>query len=53
MNLVLIKDTFSNKDNTKQYYVVRYALINEKKEVQKKGEIVIWLSEEQFNNYKI
>lgn len=51
MNLKIVKDTFESKDG-KKYYVVRYVLLDEKNNVVRKGEPIIWLTEEQYNNVK-
>lgn len=49
--IVMIKDSFTAKNNT--YYVVRYALVDDKNVVLKKGEVVIWLTKEQYDSYNI
>lgn len=51
MNIKLVKDTFSNKDNTKTFYVVRYVLMD-KENIVRKGDPIIWLTKEQYDLLK-
>lgn len=52
MKVQFVKDTFSNKDNTKTFYVVRYVLTDDKGNVVRKGEPVLWLNKEQYDLVK-
>lgn len=47
MKLRIIKDSWTAKDKT--FYVVRYAVLDESGNIVRKGEPVIWLTEDQFN----
>lgn len=52
MNIKLVKDTFSNKDNSKTFYVVRYVLMDKDNNIVRKGDPIIWLTKEQYNSLK-
>lgn len=47
MKLRIIKDSWTAKNKT--FYVVRYAILDELGNIVRKGDPVIWLTEEQFN----
>lgn len=47
MKLMLIKDSWNAKGKT--FYVVRYAILDELGNFVRKGEPIIWLTEEQFD----
>lgn len=50
MKLRLITDSWIAKDKT--FYVVRYAILDDNGNVVRKGDPVIWLTEEQFKSIK-
>lgn len=50
MKLKIVKDSWEAKNKT--FYVVRYAILDELGNIVRKGEPVIWLTEEQFNSIK-
>lgn len=50
MILRIIKDSWIAKDKT--FYVLRYAILDESGQVVRKGEPLIWLTEEQYNSIK-
>lgn len=50
MILRIIKDSWTAKDKT--FYVFRYAVLDESNNVVRKGDPIIWLTEEQYNSIK-
>lgn len=51
MKLSLITDSWKAKNKT--FYVVRFAVSDESGNIVRKGDPVIWLTEEQFDLIKI
>lgn len=51
MKLSLITDSWNAKDKT--FYVVRFAVFDESGNIVRKGEPVIWLTQQQFDLIKI
>lgn len=53
MKIVFTKDIIHSNKRDKDYYVVRYALINDKKEVVCKSSPLLWLTKEMYDSLNI
>lgn len=53
MKIVFIKETFHSDKKQRDYYVVRYALVNDKKEVVAKSDPLLWLTKEVYESLNI
>lgn len=49
MKIVFIKESFHSDKKNKDYYVVRYALIDDKKNIIVKSDPLLWLSKEVYD----
>lgn len=49
MKIILIKETFHSDKKNKDYYVVRYALIDNMKNIIAKSVPLLWLSKEDYD----
>lgn len=49
MKIVFIKETIHSNKKNKDYYVVRYALIDDKKNIIVKSDPLLWLSKEVYD----
>lgn len=47
MKLKIIKDSWMAKN--KIFYVIRYAILDELGNIVRKGDPIVWLTEEQYN----
>lgn len=53
MKIVFVKDIIHSTKRDKDYFVVRYALVNEKKEIVAKSSPLLWLSKEMYESLNI
>lgn len=53
MKIVFIKETFHSTKKDKDYYIVRYALVNDKKEIVAKSDPILWLTKEVYEALNI
>lgn len=53
MKVVFIKDTLHSFKKDKDFYCIRYALVDEKNNVLAKSEPLLWLTKEQYDNFNI
>lgn len=53
MKIVFIKETFHSDKKNKDYYVVRYALVDDKKNVLVKSDPILWLTKETYESLNI
>lgn len=53
MKIILIKESFHSDKKQKDYYVVRYALVDDNKNIISNGEPVLWLTKEVYEALKI
>lgn len=53
MKIVFIKETFHSDKKQRDYYVVRYALVNDKKEIVAKSDPLLWLTKEAYESLNI
>lgn len=53
MKLVFIKETFHSDKHNKDYYVVRYALVDDKKNIITKSQPLLWLTKEIYESLNI
>lgn len=53
MKIKTIKETFHSDKKNKDYYVVRYVLVDEKGEVIAKSQPVFWITKEIYESLKI
>lgn len=49
MKIIFIKETFHSDKKQKDYYVVRYALIDDKKNIIVKSDPLLWLTKEVYD----
>lgn len=53
MKIVLIKESFHSDKKQKDYYVVRYALVDDKKNIIVKSDPLLWLTKEVYDTLNI
>lgn len=53
MKIMFIKEIIHSTKKDKDYYVVRYALIDEKKNILAKSDPLIWISKEVYDDLNI
>lgn len=53
VKIILIKETFHSDKKQKDFYVVRYALVDDNKNIISKGEPVLWLTKDIYEALKI
>lgn len=53
MKIILIKETFHSDKKQKDYYVVRYALVDDKKNIIVKSDPLLWLTKEVYESLNI
>lgn len=53
MKIIFIKETFHSDKKQRDYYVVRYALIDDKKNVIVKSDPLLWLTKEVYESLNI
>lgn len=50
MKIIFIKETFHSEKKQKDYYVVRYALIDDKKNIIVKSDPLLWLTKQVYDS---
>ena len=50
MKIIFIKETFNSEKKQKDYYVVRYALIDDKKNIIVKSDPLLWLTKQVYDS---
>ena len=53
MKIVFVKEIIHSNKKNQDFYVIRYALINEKKETITKSEPLLWVSKDVYDNLNI
>lgn len=53
MKIIFIKETFHSDKKQKDYYVVRYALVDDKKNIIVKSDPLLWLTKEVYESLNI
>lgn len=53
MKIIFIKETFHSDKKQRDYYVVRYALIDDKKNILVKSDPLLWLTKEIYESLNI
>ena len=50
MKIIFIKETFHSDKKNKDYYVVRYALIDDNKNIIVKSDPLLWLTKQVYDS---
>ena len=53
MKIVFVKEVIHSTKKNQDYYVVRYALVDDKKNILTKSDPLLWLSKEVYDNLNI
>ena len=50
MKIVFIKETFHSDKQQKDFYIIRYALVDKEKHILAKSQPLLWLTKEQYES---
>ena len=53
MKIVFVKETIHSNKNNKDYFIVRYALVDDKKNIICKSQPLLWLTKEIYESLNI